>query len=320
MDLYKILELEPNCSISDIKKNYYRLAKQYHPDKNKLPEATKKFQEINYAYNILIDDNNRQQYNKMNSKDDFHSFLEKIFNGKKVNWTNEFKNFGININVNKLNESLNTFLEKLNFLEIINLYTQNILPKKNNDYLQCSDSDVNSWDETQCEYYQINDLPIMYQRYNKKNINLELNISIDDIKNNNIRKLQIVRKINDKDIKCKFQFKIQSPYIIYHYGGDISDIDSGHLIIKLNLPDKFEWGYNYIMYNIDINLFNYMYGIKLKLTFINTQLDISNWIPYRDGNLMLLSNKINTYDIGLKFNLIYNHSDDKKQILYKYFK
>ena len=32
---YDILELDKNCSQSDIKKTYRRLAKEYHPDKNK---------------------------------------------------------------------------------------------------------------------------------------------------------------------------------------------------------------------------------------------------------------------------------------------
>ena len=32
MDLYKILEIKPTATESDIKKSYYKLAKIYHPD------------------------------------------------------------------------------------------------------------------------------------------------------------------------------------------------------------------------------------------------------------------------------------------------
>lgn len=32
-DLYKILDLSPKSDINDIKKSYYKKAKEYHPDK-----------------------------------------------------------------------------------------------------------------------------------------------------------------------------------------------------------------------------------------------------------------------------------------------
>jgi len=59
---YDILELNPSCSQSDIKTAYRSLAKKWHPDKNKSPEAETKFKEILSAYEILSDEEKRSIY------------------------------------------------------------------------------------------------------------------------------------------------------------------------------------------------------------------------------------------------------------------
>nr|CAH7733903.1 unnamed protein product [Callosobruchus chinensis] len=64
---YEILGVGKNASNSEIKKAYYKLAKQYHPDVNKDPESSKKFQEVSEAYEILADDTKRKQYDTWGS-------------------------------------------------------------------------------------------------------------------------------------------------------------------------------------------------------------------------------------------------------------
>lgn len=62
-DYYKILGVSKNASAKEIKKAYYQLAKQYHPDTNKKdPDSGKKFQEVSEAYEILSDDTKRREY------------------------------------------------------------------------------------------------------------------------------------------------------------------------------------------------------------------------------------------------------------------
>ena len=65
-NLYKILELSNNANKYDIKKAYYTLAKRYHPDKNKEVGADEKFKEISFAYEILIDDEKKKEYDSFN--------------------------------------------------------------------------------------------------------------------------------------------------------------------------------------------------------------------------------------------------------------
>ncbi|XP_017779875.1 PREDICTED: protein tumorous imaginal discs, mitochondrial isoform X2 [Nicrophorus vespilloides] len=61
-DYYSILGVSKNASAAEVKKAYYKLAKQYHPDVNKEADAAKKFQSVSEAYEILGDDSKRKQY------------------------------------------------------------------------------------------------------------------------------------------------------------------------------------------------------------------------------------------------------------------
>jgi len=59
---YEVLGVSKGASKQDIKKAYQKLAKQWHPDVNKAPEAESKFKEIAEAYDILSHDDKRKAY------------------------------------------------------------------------------------------------------------------------------------------------------------------------------------------------------------------------------------------------------------------
>jgi molecular chaperone DnaJ len=64
-DYYEVLGVPRNASKDQIKDAYRKLAMQFHPDRNKAPEAEEKFKEISEAYAVLSDDQKRQQYNTL---------------------------------------------------------------------------------------------------------------------------------------------------------------------------------------------------------------------------------------------------------------
>jgi molecular chaperone DnaJ len=64
-DYYEVLGIARGASATDIKRSYRRLARQYHPDINKEPEAEQRFKEINEAYEVLGDEEKRATYDRL---------------------------------------------------------------------------------------------------------------------------------------------------------------------------------------------------------------------------------------------------------------
>lgn len=62
-DLYEVLGVAKGASATEIKSQYRKLARKYHPDLNKNDKsAAEKFKEISAAYDILGDKDKRRQY------------------------------------------------------------------------------------------------------------------------------------------------------------------------------------------------------------------------------------------------------------------
>lgn len=65
-DYYNILGVDKTASEQDIKRAYRKLARQYHPDKNPdNKQAEDKFKEINEAYEVLGNSENRSKYDQL---------------------------------------------------------------------------------------------------------------------------------------------------------------------------------------------------------------------------------------------------------------
>src|SRR3989344_363138 len=61
-DYYQTLGVKKDASAEEIKRAYYKMAHQYHPDKGGGDE--KKFKEVNEAYQVLSDKEKRSQYDQ----------------------------------------------------------------------------------------------------------------------------------------------------------------------------------------------------------------------------------------------------------------
>jgi curved DNA-binding protein len=64
-DYYRLLEIAPNATDSEIKSAYRKLAKKYHPDTSKAADAEERFKEINEAHETLKDPKKRAAFDQM---------------------------------------------------------------------------------------------------------------------------------------------------------------------------------------------------------------------------------------------------------------
>jgi molecular chaperone DnaJ len=63
-DYYEVLGVQRNATSEDLRSAFRKMARQYHPDVNKEPNAEEQFKEINEAYAVLSDDEKRAAYDR----------------------------------------------------------------------------------------------------------------------------------------------------------------------------------------------------------------------------------------------------------------
>ncbi len=92
-DYYEVLGVQRNASSDEVKASYRKLAMEYHPDRNRSPDAEEKFKEISEAYAVLSDPEKRRQYDTFGHEGIGSQYTqEDLFKG--ANFQDVFRDFG----------------------------------------------------------------------------------------------------------------------------------------------------------------------------------------------------------------------------------
>jgi curved DNA-binding protein len=84
-DYYKVMGVDRDASQDEVKRAYRKLARKYHPDVSKEPDAETRFKELGEAYEVLKDPEKRAAYDQLGggftgaTSEEFSDFFDSLF-------------------------------------------------------------------------------------------------------------------------------------------------------------------------------------------------------------------------------------------------
>lgn len=300
-DFYNILELDKTKPITkdEIKKNYKRLVIKYHPDKNSDKDTTDQFKLIQIAYETLIDDDKRKQYDRMDVKQKIE-FYDEIMNliSKKYPNFKEYVNYFVETFYENSEDNFKKDLETFNFNKLIDNIFSNIPNFIHNSIENYKKESINKITAKNLKKYVID-----------INIYGKINVNIKDRYLNKYLKLNINRETKE-DIEIlvptylnRYVLEGEGEIGINNINGDIIiDITEINSTKFINLEND----ENNLYLEYEIPLYNYLYGGEINLKHVDDSIIKINIDSLLSNNIIRIKNK------GMIKDIIKNYDDGEE--------
>lgn len=242
MNYYQILDVDLESSTKEIKKHYYKLAKKYHPDKNRNNDLEEKFKLLSEAYTTLSNPKKRFFYDikikynfdleTLNFQEEeyelLHSYYNKIMNMTEIKFIKLlFKSLPNNLKSKIFNHSV--IDEKYQLIHISNY-----------------------------RYIDISNL--------KENYSINLFLKFEDIYFQNTKHLLIMNSGRIYYLCItNYNYKVIINNDIYKL--------TINIIGELN---NFKKNNNDLLYTIELNLYQYYFGDTHKFLLLNKEIICKN--------------------------------------------
>jgi DnaJ-class molecular chaperone len=257
MNLYDILGVSKDASHDEIKSSYRTLAKKYHPDKNKDPDAIDRFKEVQSAYEILSDGQKRHEYDSLTSSEklELYDALKSYFSTVAPNYADTYNEFVKNYygDEDELKNDVNMFNLK-------GIYDKFF----NNFYKRLAESII-----------ELDDIPVYSSSKGKNNVDLNIYhviyTTVSEKYDNVYREIVVRRKSTSSESRYYVPLR-EDVWTLFGAGevGTFGKVGDVIISIKCTSDDHFiPLSYFDLAINVDVSLYDYLYGNVVNVVLPN---------------------------------------------------
>ena len=240
MDYYQILDIDQCCSTKEIKKHYYRMAKRYHPDKNK-NISDENFKYLSEAYTTLSNPKKRYIYDlKLKLKDNFGEDCIHHFSDIELEILDNY--------YQKLSESTEFKFMKLLFHSLPTKMKWNLKKK--------FQKQVQSY-----SLLSLSDIKYIHAKHLIDNYTLYLQRNLNDVYQNICKEIIVICNSTTYHL-----FITHSDYLIKLYNSERSFIN---IHIETVVPNHYTLNGCDLYYNHKINLYQYYFEDRFEIYLPN---------------------------------------------------